>query len=507
VTIAEQAGLQRYVTIRLPRLITLLFLLTIAAKAQGQIEGFNPALAPPAPLNEKVLHLPGDPERPVTLEVTLYMPPGTGPFPLAVLNHGATNASAGNRGTRYRYTFNAYYFLSRGYAVALPMARGFAGSGGNIVHEGCALDTVGLENARDVMGVIEALRHQPGIDTGRIVIAGQSFGGWTTMALGTMDIPGVHGLIGFSPALRTSDCQWQDQAMISNALKFGSGAKYLSLWFYGENDTVMPVATWRSVFAAYASGGRAAELVPVGQFMADSHQLLSFPEGLPIWTPRVDEFLTRIGLPSSMTHPEYLPKPVPPPSHFAAISDLAAVPWLNDKGRDAYRQFLTRRFPRVFVLSVAGGFAVADGGFDPLSRALVLCNKAGIYCSPYAIDDQVVWAGGKEVPRDFARTVPARQTSTLNFAYSVNPDCTSRGLAKIRISEAPLHGMAAILVQDGHPRFPPAHPFAKCNVSTVAGVAVIYTPAPGFTGSDTLTFEETPVDGGSRLLRIALTIQ
>jgi len=102
--------------------------------------------------------------------------------------------------------------------------------------------------------------------------------------------------------------------------------------------------------------------VPVGRFMADSHQLLSFPEGLPIWTPRVDAFLTRIGLPSSMTHPEYLPKSGPPVSHFAAIDDVAAVPWLSDKGREAYRQFLTRRFPRVFVLSVAGGFAVADGG-------------------------------------------------------------------------------------------------------------------------------------------------
>ena len=495
------------VAIRLSGLIALLLLVTIATKAQGQIEGFNPALAPPAPLNEKVLRVPGDPERPVTLEVTLYMPPGAGPFPLAVINHGATNASAGNRGTRYRYTFNAYYFLSRGYAVTLPMARGFAGSGGELVHEGCALDTVGLENARDVRAVIEALRHQPGVDSGRIVIVGQSFGGWTAMALGTMDISGVRGLIGFSPALRTSDCHWQDQAMISNAREFGARAKYPSLWFYGDNDTVMPVATWRGVFAAYANGSKAAELVPVGRFMADSHQLLSFSKGLPIWTPRVDAFLTRIGLPSSMIHPEYLPKPDPPSSHFAAIGDPAAVPWLNDKGREAYRQFLTRHFPRVFVLSVAGGFAVADGGFDPLSRALELCNKAGIYCSPYAIDDQVVWAGGKEVPRDFARTVPAGQTSTLNFAYAVNPDCTSRGLAKIRVGEAPLHGTAAVLVQDGHPRFPPAHPLAKCNVALVSGIAVTYTPATGFTGSDTLTFEETPVDGGRRLLRIALTVQ
>jgi hypothetical protein len=144
----------------------------------------------------------------------------------------------------------------------------------------------------------------------------------------------------------------------------------------------------------------------------------------------------------------------------------------------AYRLFLTRHFPRAFVLSVTGGFAVAEGGFDPLSRALELCGKAGIYCSPYAIDDQVVWTGGKEVPRDFARTVPAGQTSTLNFAYAVNPDCTSRGLAEIQINEAPAHGTAAVLIQNGHPTFPPGHPLSKCNVVTVSGVSVTCTRPP-----------------------------
>ena len=280
------------------RLLTLLLSLVLADRAQAQIDGFNPALAPQAPLNEQVLRLPGDPRRPVDLEVTMYKPPGAGPFPLAVLNHGATNAGKGNRGTRYRYTFSAYYFLSRGYAVALPMARGFAGSGGDLVHNGCSLATVGRENAEDLRAVIEALERRPDIDPRRIVVAGQSFGGWTTMALGTMDIPGLHGLIGFSPALRTSDCQWQDQAMISGARQFGADAKYPSLWFYGDNNSVMPEATWHGVFAAYSNGSRRAELVAVGRVGEDSHQLLSSSENLPIWTPRVDAFLSRIGMPS-----------------------------------------------------------------------------------------------------------------------------------------------------------------------------------------------------------------
>lgn len=70
--------------------------------------------APDAPLNERILNVPGDAEHPVQLQVTEFTPDGPGPFPLAVLNHGATNVSASNRGERYHSTYSAYYFLSRG---------------------------------------------------------------------------------------------------------------------------------------------------------------------------------------------------------------------------------------------------------------------------------------------------------------------------------------------------------------------------------------------------------
>jgi len=40
------------------------------------------------------------------------------------MNDGATNAEPPGLQPRYRQSFSAYYFLSRGYAVALPMMRG-----------------------------------------------------------------------------------------------------------------------------------------------------------------------------------------------------------------------------------------------------------------------------------------------------------------------------------------------------------------------------------------------
>jgi dienelactone hydrolase len=424
-----------------------------------------------------------------------------------VFNHGATHVSNTDRGPRYRYTYSAYYFLSRGYAVALPMARGFAGSSGDLVTGGCALDRVGEANARDVRGVIEALRRRPDIDGSRIVVSGQSFGGWTTMALGTLDVPGVRGLIGFSPALRSSDCRAQDQAMIDGAGAFGANARLPSLWFYGDNDSVMPETTWRSVFDTYVRAGGHGTLASVGRFLQDSHQLLSFPEGIAVWVPWVDAFLGQIGLPSAVIHPEYLPLPWPLPTHAAALDDVSAVPFVSDQGRDAYRQFLTRKFPRVFAIAPNGTASVTDGGFDPLARALAACRKMGLTCRPYAIDNDVVWPAGAGSVMSYARTIAAGRTTTLDFASDINRDCSSRGRPKISVSQPPAHGTAEVIDTRRHPLFPADSPYATCNNADVDGVVVTYEPTPGFSGADTLIFEETTVEGAHRVFRMVLTIR
>jgi hypothetical protein len=79
---------------------------------------------------------------------------------------------------------------------------------------------------------------------------------------------------------------------------------------------------------------------------------------LKLWTPAVDTFLAGVGLPSANLYPQYLPTVPPPPSHFAAIDDAAAVPHLNDAGRALYRKFLAMPLPRAFVL--ASGFTGSD---------------------------------------------------------------------------------------------------------------------------------------------------
>jgi hypothetical protein len=187
-----------------------------------------------------------------------------------------------------------------------------------------------------------------------------------------------------------------------------------SIWFWGDNDQVFPPSTWRSLYQSYSYAGGKAELVAYGNFMTDSHNLLGFPEGLAIWGPKMDAFLARIGLPSALIYPQYVPMPVPPPTHFAALDDVGAVPYLNDQGRLLYQRYLARPLPRAVAIAPGGSAASEFGGFDPLAKALERCGKSSPSCRLYAVDNNVVW-----VPPKVTASPPATKFAALADADAV----------------------------------------------------------------------------------------
>jgi len=349
-------------------------------------------LLPGVEINERVMSAPGDPQRPVQLQVTVMTPPGPGPFPMVVANHGADDASRYSRGQRYRKTFFALYFLSRGYAVVLPMMRGFAGSGGELVGHGCDVARVARDNAKDIQAVMSFMSTQPDIDASRVVAIGQSFGGWNTLALGAEAPPNLVGLIDASGGLRTSACGDTRRSLITGSADFGKRTSVPSLWFYADDDDLFPPEVWRAMFAAYVAAGGKAELVGLGRVGPDAHAFAKYPENLPLWVPRLDAFLGRIGMPNRVVHPEYMPKPWPKPTEFAVINDLKAIPFLTDSGRADYRKYLSKPRSKVFLIAPGGGVVSEFGGFDTVGAGMALCRAHQIQCRVYAADDQVVWA-------------------------------------------------------------------------------------------------------------------
>ena len=63
------------------------------------------------------------------LETTVFKPPGAGPFPVVIINHGK---SAGNPKfqNRARNVWTAREFVMRGFMVLLPNRQGFSKSTG-----------------------------------------------------------------------------------------------------------------------------------------------------------------------------------------------------------------------------------------------------------------------------------------------------------------------------------------------------------------------------------------
>ena len=393
----------RWIGIAAVGLMALLVLL--APRSGGATEWTGPDAFQIGPLNEQVVRIPVQDHPAVTLEVTIMHPSGAGPFPLAVMNHGASNVSADHRGERYHLTNAAFYFLSRGYAVALPMMRGFAASGGDFFRFGCDLGAMGAANAMDIRTVIRALGADPLFDTSRVIVAGQSFGGWNTLALGALNMPNVKGLVNFSGGVEFSDCAAGDKSLVAAAGFFGAATTVPSIWFYGDNDRIIAPSTWRSMFDRYTESGGQAKLADIGTFMTNSHQFLAFPESQPLWIPQLDTFLLHLGMPAAEVNPGYLPEPFPPATNFAAITDVAAIPYLSEAGRERYRAFLGAPFPRVFVIDAAGDGIGTYGGFDPLGRAIRICQHRTSRCGVYAVDDRVVWKPFPDPPRNLVMGV------------------------------------------------------------------------------------------------------
>jgi dienelactone hydrolase len=356
--------------------------------------------APPAPLNEKILKVPVDVSPPVRLQVTLYMPSRGGPFPLVIVNHGAAHDPA--NAPRVADNFIPYYFLSRGYAVAMPMMRGYAGSEGHLRAHGCDIVATGLDASQDIRKVLDYVKRLPGIDASRVIVAGKSMGGWNTLVFGSLAPSDIKGLLSFAGGVKESDCRSPDQSLIAGAAQLGARTRLPSIWFFGENDQTFSKSTWQAMFRQYTAAGGHAELVDYGVFQQDAHAMTASGAGLPLWIQKADAFLTNIGMPGQEVNPEYLPGRPTVKSAYANLDDIDALPYLSSKQREqTYRPFLAAPLPRALAIGL-GGASWAAGGFDPAAAALRACWKSARYCQLYAIDHTVVW------PRLAAEPPPTR---------------------------------------------------------------------------------------------------
>lgn len=328
------------------------------------------------------------------LETTIFKPSGDGPFAIVVINHGKSLGEPRFQ-ERSRPLGAVRFFMQRSYVAVVPMRQGFSNSTGAYIGAGCNIESNGIAQAEDVRAVLEYMAAQPYADKNNILVVGQSHGGWTTLAFGTLNYPGVKGLVNFAGGLRQHGCAAWEGTLARVAGNFAKGTNVPSLWFYGDNDSYFSPHLFRSMHEAHSANGGKATLVAFGKFGRDAHSLFAAKAGERIWHPQLSSFLQAVGLPHEIVRPEYAaPQAMaaPPPTDFAPIDKAQAVPHVKDNGRKGYATFLARDPPRAFAIAPSGAWGSASGGDDPLKRALDNCNKHGKgACKLYAVDDAVVW--------------------------------------------------------------------------------------------------------------------
>lgn len=238
----------------------------------------------------------------VALEAVIFRPNGTGPFPLAVFNHGSTGNGA-NAALFKETTFDlalADFLNARGWLVAFPQRRGRGKSDG-LYDEGFSADRAkgytcdfdislsGADRAlTDIEAAIAALRRDPDVALSRVLIGGQSRGGILAAAYAGMHPDQIFGVINFVGGWMGTGCATASRL---NGTLFERGARFdrPMLWLYGHSDPFYEIEHSRNNFALFQkAGGQGTFLefdVPVG----NGHFVLGVPA---LWEGPVADYLT-----------------------------------------------------------------------------------------------------------------------------------------------------------------------------------------------------------------------
>ncbi|MBV9686671.1 MAG: prolyl oligopeptidase family serine peptidase, partial [Alphaproteobacteria bacterium] len=247
--------------------IFLAFLAASCAGKQPEDRRPGPAEAPLGPDNKQLWWVPIDVGgQQFLLETAVYRPSGSGPFPLVTINHGKPRPG-GTDPSAMRPSFGAaaHWFVERGFAVAVPMRRGYGLSSGPVS------DTAGpcsdrdyfataLKTAGEMEGVVAYLRNQTFVDRNRVVVVGQSYGGLGALGVAYDKPEGVIGIVNFAGGAGSNRpgeiCSGRER-LIAAVGKLGERNLLPQIWLYAENDHYFEPGLAHAMLDAYRAGSRA----------------------------------------------------------------------------------------------------------------------------------------------------------------------------------------------------------------------------------------------------------
>ena len=295
----------------LPIQITTLLLATLLNLALAWAQ--NPA---PKLIQPELVKLPikgaGLFGRDVEMITHLYMPQGSGPFPVVIFSHGRGTDEQNQKLRIPILAGHANFWLRKGFAVVSSIRPGYGETGGvdreapgHHWRRGTCSGVPDFANTAKVAGtsvttLLDWLRAQPWADKDKVLLVGVSVGGLATVAVGSQSPAGVMGLINFVGGAGGNPDSSPRNSCRPDKLRdlfgeFGKTTKPPSLWLYAENDLYwgpdMP-KEWHKAFSAGGSNTKFVMTPPVLE-VEDGHRLLAV--GGRLWSPHVNQFITDLG--------------------------------------------------------------------------------------------------------------------------------------------------------------------------------------------------------------------
>jgi dienelactone hydrolase len=238
------------------------------------------------------------------LEATLLLPDsrrfGTGPYPVTVFSHGDVEINPYK--IRLRDMVVAREFLQMGVAVLMPARRGVGMSEGtypkNFSHEDGDATYKARVQSEDVLPALAWLKTRPELDAGRLILSGQSAGGYLTMYIASQSPPGLIGAIDFSGGRNDltkagTGPGYLNRMMVDGFAEFGKNTRIPTLWVFAENDSRYTANTIRASYEAFQAAGGKARLLLNPPIEGDGHFIHHKPE---LWRAALKDYLNEIGV-------------------------------------------------------------------------------------------------------------------------------------------------------------------------------------------------------------------
>lgn len=260
-------------------------MLTLAISASAQASRFN---------KRHVTFKSGD----LTLAGYLYTPPGNGPFPAVLWNHGSER----DPGAGPQFDSVAAVFVPAGFIVFAPMRRGHSDSQGEYIREsiqnesqrhgnaaGIRLGVELLETSQvdDQLAGLAFLKHQSVVDTARLVVAGCSFGGIQTL-FGAARHVGYRAAVSISPAALS----WNNSPELQERLKKAAARIDIPVFLIqpAKDASLEPARVLGPILTPRNAANRVKVFPPVGPEAQQAH-CFGGAQGMHIWGPEVVAFV------------------------------------------------------------------------------------------------------------------------------------------------------------------------------------------------------------------------